>query len=151
MRSLVVATLVAFVKSASAVDKNEDKGKDAAVAFLKAVKAKDADAVMKASAVPFAYKDGEKIATLTELDSLKKWVKERLAEVKVVNDIPTEVAKITPFSELKDKIKDEEMRKTIEDVVGKDGFIAYISVDGKTIPLLVRIKESKAVVVGLAK
>ena len=53
MRLLAIATLIAFGASpVSAADKNEDKAKEAAVAFLKAVKSKDVDAVLKTRETP---------------------------------------------------------------------------------------------------
>ena len=152
MRPLVTALLIAFAaSSATAADKNEDKAKAAAVTFLKAVKAKDVDAVLKASAAPFAYRDGEKVAVLKDADALKKWLKEKLDEIKDADKVPTELAAIHTFADIKDKIKDEEQRKTIEEVVGKDGFIAVVAADGKMIPILVRIKDDKAIVVGLGR
>jgi uncharacterized Ntn-hydrolase superfamily protein len=152
MRPLAVALLIAFAAApGSAADKNEDKAKEAAVAFLKAVKAKDVDAVMKASAVPFAYRENDKITVLKDADALKKWVKERLDEVKEPDKVPTELVAIHTFADIKDKIKDEEQKKIIEEVVGKDGFLAVVSGDGKMIPILVRIKDDKAIVVGLGR
>ncbi|MBN9119862.1 MAG: hypothetical protein J0I06_11995 [Planctomycetes bacterium] len=152
MRPFTAALLVAFAASAaSAADKSEDKARDAAVAFLKAVKAKDLDAVVKVSAVPFAYRDGDKVVVLKETDALKKWLKEKLDEVKGADKVPTELAAIHAFADIKEKIKDAEQQKTIEDVVGKDGFVAVVSADGKMIPILVRIKDGKATVVGLGR
>ncbi len=151
MRALVVALLVAFAAPVSAADKNEDKAKEAAVAFLKAVKAKDADAVMKVSAAPFAYREGEKVAVLKDTDALKKWVKERLDSIKDAKDVPTEINMVLAYADIKEKIKDEEQRKQLEDVVGKDGFVAVVSADGKMVPILVRIKDGKATVVGLGR
>jgi hypothetical protein len=152
MRPLAVVLLVAFAApSAPAADKNEDKAKEAAIAFLKGVKAKDVDAVLKVSAVPFAYREGDKVSVLKDADALKKWVKEKLDEVKDADKVPTDLAAIHPFADIKEKIKDEEQRKTIEEVVGKDGFIAVVSADGKMVPILVRIKDDKAIVVGLGR
>src|SRR4051812_15769985 len=91
------AALVAFVAPVSAADKNEEKAKEAVTAFLKAVKAKDADAVMKVSAAPFAYKDGEDVTVLKDTDALKKWVKERLAEIGNTDKLPTEADQMHTF------------------------------------------------------
>ena len=152
MRPLAVALLVAFAASSvSAADKNEEKAKDAVVAFLKAVKAKDADAVMKVSAAPFAYKDGEDVAVLKDTDALKKWVKERLEELKDTDKVPTEISEFHTYAEIKEKIKNEEHRKKIEEVLGKDGYVAVIMADGKMVPILVRIKDGKAAVVGFGR
>lgn len=151
MRSLAVALLVVFAAPVSAADKNEDKAKAAAVAFLKAVKAKDADAVMKVTAAPFAYRDGEKVAVLKDAAALKTWVKEQLDNVKDADKVPTEVGAVHAFADIKEKIKDEEQRKQLEEVVGKDGFVCVVSADGKMIPILVKVKDGKATVVGLGR
>ena len=152
MRPLAVALLVAVAAApVSAADKNEDKAKEAAIAFLKAVKSKDVDAVLKVSAAPFAYREGDKVAVLKDTDALKTWLKEKLDEIKEPDKVPTELAAIHTFADIKDKIKDADQQKTIEEVVGKDGFIAVVSADGKMIPILVRIKDGKATVVGLGR
>lgn len=149
MRSLAVGLLVAFAASpASAADKNEDKAKEAAVAFLKAVKAKDADAVMKASAAPFAHREGGEIGVVKDEAEHKKWIKGKLDEIKDADKVPTEVEKVVPFAELKAKLEADDQKK-VEEVVGKDGFVAMIEVDGKMVVILVRIKDGKAKVVGI--
>jgi hypothetical protein len=147
----VIFGAVLAAAPASAADKNEDKAKEAAVAFLKAVKAKDADAVVKVSAAPFAYKDGEDVAVLKDTDALKKWVKERLEELKDTDKVPTEISEFHTWAEIKEKVKNEEHRKKIEEVLGKDGYVAVIMADGKMVPVLVRIKDGKAQVVGLGR
>ena len=151
MRPLAAALLLALAAPVPAADKNEDKARTAAVAFLKAVKTKDVEAVLKASAVPFAYRENDKVVVLKDADALKKWLKERLDEIQGADRVPTELAAIHPFADLREKIKDAEQRKTIEAVVGKDGFIAVVSADGKMIPILVRIKDDGATVVGLGR
>jgi|GEM_PF-2985706 len=147
---LAVALLVAFVPELGiAADKNEEKAKETAVAFLKAVKAKDADAVVKLSAAPFAHREGGDISVLKDEDSLKKWVKERLEDLKDADKVPTEIEKMVPFADFKDKIPDENDRKKVEEIVGKDGFVAMISFNGTDVVMLIRIKDDKAKVVGI--
>lgn len=151
MRPLAVVLLIAATATpVSAADKNEDKAKEAAVAFLKAVKSKDVDAVLKTTAAPFIYRD-DKLNVLKDTDALKKWLKDKLDEIKDADKVPTELASITTFADIKDKIKDTEQQKQIEEVVGKDGFVAFVSADGKMIPILVRIKDGKAAVVGMGR
>lgn len=151
MRSLAITLVVAFAAPVSAADKNEDKAKEVVVAFLKAVKAKDADAVMKVSAAPFAYKDGDDITVLKDADALKKWVKEKLGEIGDTDKVPTDVKEMHTYAAIKDKIKNEEHRKKIEEVLGKDGFVAIIEADGKMMPILVRITDGKTAVVGIGR
>jgi len=149
MRLLASVVLLAFSPAAFAADKDEDKAKEAAVSLLKAIKAKDLDAVMKLSTAPFVYKDNDKPAVLKDTAALKAWIKERLDELKDADKVPTEVEKVVPFADLKEKIKDETDRKMIEDVVGKDGFAVIVSVDGKMVVIFVRIKDKTAKVVGI--
>lgn len=149
MRTLAVLTLFAFATAAVAADKPEDKAKAAAVAFLKAVKAKDADAVLKLSDVPFLYKDGS-LTTHKDADSLKKWVTEKLSQLGDPDKVPTTIDELLPFAEVKEKIKNEDERKLAEEAVGKDGFVAILSSsDGKKVAIPVRVKDGKAKVVGV--
>lgn len=149
---LLAALLFAFVATpVTAADKNEDKAKETAVAFLKAVKAKDADAVLKASAAPFAYKTGDDLSVITDADALKKWVKERFDEIGDTGKLPTAVEAMHPFADVKEKVKDEKQRKQLEEVVGKGGFVAVVSVDGRMVAILIRIKDGKAAVVGIGQ
>jgi hypothetical protein len=52
---------------------------------------------------------------------------------------------------VKDTIKDEDDRKKVEQVVGKGGYVAVMSVDGKNVVVVVRIKDGKAAVVGVGR
>src|ERR1700733_14150030 len=73
MRFLVVGVLVAFVAPVHAADKNEDKAKETAAAFLKALVAKDIDAVMKRGYTPFVFDFGHPEAkTIDKSDELKE-------------------------------------------------------------------------------
>jgi len=153
MRLLAVAVLFAFaVPTVAAEDKPEVKAKEAALALLKAVKAKDLDAIMKMTAVPFAYKDGDKPKVLKAEADVKAWIKDRLEEIKDTDKVPSELETLLPFADLKDKIEDKDDRKLVEDVVGKDGFVAIVNGDGKMVIILVKItKDGKAKIVGIGQ
>lgn len=143
------AALVLFVAPVSAADKNEDKVKGAAVAFLKAMKAKDATAALKLSDVPFIYKDGDNVGVMKDAGALKTRLKEKFDEINDTDSIPTEVKSLYKFAEIRGKIRDDAQRKTVEDILGKDGLIAVVTVDDKPLPILVRVADGKATVVGL--
>ena len=152
MRLLAVAVLIAFVGAVPAADdkaKPEDKAKAAAVAFLKAVKAKDVDAAMKLADVPFGHKhDG--LTTIKTTDELKAWMKERFDEIKDADKLPTEVKDLLPFATVKETIKDEKEKAHAEEIVGKDGFIALVEAgDGKKVAIAVRMKDGKPKVVAV--
>lgn len=87
MRPLAVLTLAAALTIGSAVqaeDKPEDKA--AAVAFMKALKAKDVDAALKEADVPFLFPDlapkGPKLDKLEKLDALATSLKSLIEKEK---------------------------------------------------------------------
>ena len=154
MRSLAVATLLTFAASpALGADKDEDKAKEAAVAFLKAVKSKDADAVLKTAELPFLTMVEGTPKVFEKADELKTDLKAKLETIKDAEKVPTEIERIAPFADLKDKIKDEDRRKAVEKVMGDaGGFVAFVkTADDKTVVILVRLKDGKAKVVGFGQ
>jgi hypothetical protein len=151
MRLLAAVVLVAFAPPLSAADKNEERARAAAGLFLKAVKAKDIDAAMRVAATPFAYRSGDKLVVIKDQDALKKWLKEKLEEIKDTEQLPTEVKSVYTFAEIKGKIRDAEQQKTIGEILGKDGFAAVFSADDKVIPILIRVKDGEAKIVGVGR
>lgn len=147
--SLVLALGVA-VPSVRAGEKEEKLAKDAIGAFLKAVKDKDADKVMKTVAAPFAYKEDGAVEVIDDEKKLKEWVTERLKVVDADN-VPAEVENFMPFDKVKENIKDEDDRKKVEKVVGKEGYVGTFSVNGTTIVVVARVKDGKAAVVGVGR
>jgi hypothetical protein len=147
MRRLTAALLVALsAAQAPAADKDEDKAKDAAVAFLKAVKSKDADAAMKTVAAPLFARENEQDKVLKDEAAVKAWVKRRLEEVKDAEKVPSKVAAVYRFQE---EVKDEEGRKVVEEVLGKDGFLVVAKANGRSLLILVRLKDGEGKVVGI--
>jgi len=145
--SLVLALGVA-VPSVRADEKSEKLAKDAFGAFLKAVKEKDTDKVMKTVAAPFAHKDGGAVEVIEDEKKLKEWIKDRLGEIDA-EKVPAEFENFQPFEKVKENITDEDDRKKVEKVVGKEGYVATVSVDGKTVVVVARVKDGKAAVVGV--
>lgn len=151
MRSLAVlfVTLAASTAPAADTDEDKDKAKDAAVTFLKAVKAKDLDAVLKAAGTPFLYRDGDKTAALKDEAALKTWMKERLDAVQVTDKLPLKVEGVQPFADVRKQITDAADRERFDQAVGKGGFVMVATADdGKAVPLYVRVTDGKARVVG---
>jgi hypothetical protein len=151
MRALAAAVLVALVAPLSAADKNEDRAREVAGQFLKALKARDADALMRAAATPFVYRAGDKVVVITDEAVLKKWLKDKLDEIKDPDTVSTEVKSLYTFTEIRDKIRDKEQQKTVERVLGKGGFAAVFSADDKVIPILIRVTDGKAKIVGVGR
>lgn len=149
MRVLPALALLAGCAPAVAADKPEDQAKEAAAALLKAVKARDPDAVMKLADVPFLYRDGG-LASHTEAAALKKWLGEKLQEVKDADKVPTAADEVLPIAAVKDVIKGAADRALAEEVIGTDGFLAVVAAaDGKKVGIAVRVRDGKARVVGL--
>jgi hypothetical protein len=153
MRTFAAAVLIACTALPGfAADKNEDKAREAAVAYMKAMKARDADAALKVADVPFGYRDGDTSAVIKDTAALKKWLKEKIEEIKDADAVPTEVKTLVAFAQLKEKVKDSEQLKAVEDVIGKDGFIVmFITPDEKMLPILVRMRDGKAKIVGVGR
>ena len=159
MRPLAVLTLAAGLTIGTAVqadDKPEDKAKATAVAFAKALKAKDVDATLKEADVPFLFPDlapkGPKLDKLEKLDALATSLKS-LIEKKV--ELPIAVGKVLSVAELK-KAADKDPQTTdfakqILDVGGADGFLVSLNDDKNQEAgiLLVRIRGGSAKVVGI--
>ncbi|AMV23746.1 hypothetical protein VT84_04990 [Gemmata sp. SH-PL17] len=154
MRPLAVALLVAFAAPVSAADKDEEKVKDVSLAFLKAVKAKDLDAVMKTVDVPFIL-DG-KSEPITKPEELKDALKPFLEKVKPEN-VPTELGTLLDGPALRKQFEGKEKEREkqladIEKILGKTGYVMLLVRDGKERGgILVRIKDGQAKVVGIPK
>jgi hypothetical protein len=152
MRTLSVALVLAIAGSlTAAADKDEDKAKEATLAFLKALKAKDLDAVMKTVDVPYLMEDAkDPIAKTEELKDKMRTLLEKVKPEKIPDDV-SKALDATAFRKLaqeKGRLKGIEM---MEKAIGKTGFAMLLVKDGKERGLvLVRIKDGTAKVVGIA-
>ena len=149
MRTLAVLLAVALAAPpAPAAEKNEEKAKEAAAAFLKAVKARDVKAAMKASGLPFVHHEGGKTSVIGDEVAMEFWLEPRFAKIKDADELPTGVTEVAPVAKFRETIKDAALRSWVATAAGKDGFVAK---GPKVDPLLVRIKDGKAVVAGIVK
>jgi len=148
---LVAAALAVAAPQVCAADKDEDKAKEVSLAFLKAVKAKDLDAVMKTVDTPFLMESQGPIAKPDELKDAMKTFLEKVNPDKV----PSEVGTVLDLPALRKKIKekaDEKEVEKIEKILGKTGYVVMLKVDGKERGgLLVQVKDGQAKVVGIPK
>jgi len=156
MRLLAVALLLAFAAaSVSAADKDEDKAKEVTLAFLKAVKAKDLDAVMKTVDVPYLNDEKGDFKVIEKVEDLKADLKMKLEKIKDTEKIPTEVGEVLDLPAIRKKVagkKAEEELKHIEKVLGEKGYVVMLGKpDDERGAVLVRIKDGKAKVVGLPR
>jgi hypothetical protein len=148
MRPLAAVLLLAFAASpAVAADKDEDKAKEAALALLKAVKAKDLDAVMKVVDVPFILEDTKVVAKTDELKAALKPLLEDLKPEK----LPDAAGAVLDLPAIRKKLKDrEKVLAEVEKVLGKTGYAVVMTRDGKEHgAVLVRIKDGQAKAVGI--
>src|SRR5215510_3558858 len=130
---LVAAALAVAAPQVCAADKDEDKAKEVSLAFLKAFKAKDLDAVMKTVDVPFAWDSDGEAEIITKRDELKAKMK-ALLETEETDRIPTEVGTVADIPTVKKKLTSERAKKEfelVEKVVGKTGFVVMTAQDGK--------------------
>jgi hypothetical protein len=155
MRTLAIALTVAFTTPAFAADKDEDKAKEAAVAFMKAVKAKDLDALMKTVDVPFLMTVAKEPKVLEKTDEVKAELKMALEKLADTERVPTEVLEVLDAPALRKKLegkKDADVIKMVEKVLGEKGYAVVVGKEGASRgAVLVRIKDGKAVVVGLPR
>ena len=151
MRLFAVAVLLAFAASpALAADKDEDKAKEVAVAFLKALKAKDLDAILKTVDVPFLFEDAKEL--VTKPDDLKAQWEKFLPKVKP-EKIPSEVGMVIDvpaFTKQAVAASEKKEAALVEKLVGKTGYIVFFNPPkGRAMPVLVRIKDGQAKVAGI--
>jgi hypothetical protein len=151
MRTLAALLIVCVGSAQVRADANADDAKEVAVAFLKGLKAQDVDAVLKVTAAPFADCYGVNRNLIKDETALKKWVKEWIEQLTDPALVPTELGAIHTYETVREMIRDEDVRELLDDVVGKGGFVAVVRTDGKLLPILVRIKDGKASVVGLGR
>jgi hypothetical protein len=157
MRFFAVSLVVVFTAPAFAADKDEEKAKEAATVFLKGLKEKDLDAMMKVADVPFAFdadrQDPRMIEKRDELkEKMAKFIDGAVPEKVKALEVGT-VYDMAGFAKyIKDLGKAEsgsDFVKQAEKLAGKDGRIAMLVIKGgKEVPgFLIRFKEGKAFVV----
>jgi hypothetical protein len=163
MRPFAVVLLFAVISTlAYGADKDEDKAKEMVAVFIKALKAKDIDAVMKTVDVPFFMRDKES-KLIEKTEDVKTTLKGLLAELKDPAMIPSEIVSVHDLPALRklvmDKSKDNKDKDSdkvkkelelLEKALGEKGYAVVIGRDGKPHGgVLIRIKGGTAKVVGL--
>jgi hypothetical protein len=156
MHLLALTLFIAAPVPATAADKDEDKAKEVVTAFLKAVVAKDADALMKTVDVPFVIELGAPSAkTIEKADELKeglgKLVKGADSDLVAMFKVGKvyDAAGIAKYAE-DNKLPD--LPKQAEKLVGKTGrMVMIVGKMGKEELVLVRFKDGKALIASLPK
>ena len=154
MRTFFLTLLFGCASSvAVAQDKDEDKAKAAAVAFLKAIKSKDVAAVMKTADVPFMLADRNMPKVVEKTDDLKTELTGLVEKIKDVEKIPQEAAMVYDLPAIRKKLEDrkkDEILRSVEKVLGGKGYVVTMKREARESgAVLVRVKDGKAVVVGI--
>ena len=154
MKLIACLSLVFLASPARAADKDEEKAKEVTLAFLKAVKAKDLDAVMKTVDVPFFLGPGGDEELITKTDDLRAKLKAFIAGT-TPDNVPDEVGVVLDMAAVRKKVDGAEKDKILERIdaiAGKTGVVVMFLKDGKPRGgLVVRLKDGQATVVGIPK
>jgi hypothetical protein len=156
MRALSVVLLVVFDSPSYAVDTDEDKAKEVVKAFLKAVAAKDIDAVMKTVDVPFVINFGSpKARTLDKAEELKEGMAKVIRTAEPETFKALEVGKVYDMAGLAKYAKEKnmpELAEQAEKLVGKPGRMVMLKTGEKEEwGFLIRFKDGKAFVACVPK
>jgi len=154
MRALaLLLTLLSYSVSSSADSKDEDAAKEAAVNFAKALKAKKIDDLMMTVDVPFAWLiDDPSLKPYEKTEDLKKMIQSKLDNIKDTSGIATDISKVLDSAAILKLSQGKKDSGAIEKAIGDNGFCLILGKNGKSeTPLLVRIKDGKAKVVGMMK
>ena len=153
---LTGAFIVLALPPAPAAETDADKAKAAVTAFLAALKAKDIDAVVKTTDVPFVLGFARvEEQTFDTADALKAALKPILKQIDP-DTLPTAVGTVSDMDALAKKAKEqggEKVYAAMEKHVGKSGYMVRVPTqDGKdSYGVLVRMKGGKAYVAATTK
>ena len=149
MRLLITAALLLLVApQVAAADDDEEKVKEAAKGYLKALRSKDVDVVMKTVDLPFLYEwKSEPTAMPVELrKSFERFLKNIKTE-----QLPTKIGRLVDMQGVR-KLFEQKTKQKAEDVVGENGFAVFLEREGQELgAILIRFKDGKAVVVGMPR
>jgi hypothetical protein len=162
MRALFIGLFVVFAAPTYGADKEEDKAKQVTEVFLKAVIAKDIDAVMKTVDVPFVWNlVAENENTTQEREQLQRVWTEALKRIDPAKAMALQVGKVYDMaafaSYAKNNLKGDKAKRLTEraeKLVGKSGYMVMYVVKGeeKEVPgALIRIKDGKAFVASVER
>jgi hypothetical protein len=150
--AVLLAALV--VSSAPAADE-ERQAKEAAVAFLKAAKAKDVDTMLKYATVPYTSQSMGRPKVCEKESELKGEFTRWVGSLKDTSKLSTDVLHVLTLQEAMKaaglKEGDKDYQRTAR-VLGKDGLVVVMGKADMPGPLvLVAFKEGRAKVVGMPK
>jgi alpha-glucosidase (family GH31 glycosyl hydrolase) len=155
----VCAVLVCGVARAADDEKPQDKAKAVAVAFAKAINARDVDAMMRVSNVPFYVslksKDTETVF-FEKAEDLKADMKQRLGELRADRRLSETVEAVYTVEEMFKRVVgvvnpyDQDFKR-LREVLGENGYWIVLGADpdkSHAILMVTISKDGKAKVVG---
>jgi hypothetical protein len=133
----------------SGAETAEEQAKAAVAVFIKAVKARDVDGVMKIADVPW-FTDEKKL--IKNRDDLKAYVSKKLEGLKDPDQIPVNIRRVQTWEKFDQKKKlDADEQKLVNEALGKNGLIVVVGRGDEDAGfLLIRVDAGKAKVVGVA-
>jgi len=148
----IVAVLFAAVgpvRAAEPDDKTKMKAKEVVEQFIKAIKAEDLDALLKIIDVPWLHDN----KVIKDKDDQKATIKKAFDD-KDFSNLSAEIREYHTYGDVREKLK-EDRREKVDEVLSKEDVIVMIQLDTgdgnkRRNGVLVKIKDGKAKVVGLA-
>jgi hypothetical protein len=143
-----VAGVLLILAPARAEDKADQQAREAVNQFMKAVKSRKIDDVMKTVQVPW-FHEGKRV--IKDRDELKQEF-EKLFEKRDFAGLTFEIKDVASYGSVRTKVNEKE-RELLDQVVEKEDRVVLITLDSKMkeekITLLVKERQGKAAVVGL--
>jgi hypothetical protein len=156
MRLLASLVFVGFsVPIAAAADKDEYKAREAAIAYLKALRAKKLDSLMQTVGTPYLEDIKGQIKLFKTSDELKTHLQAKLEALKDPSKLPDTVSEIHDLPAIRKMAvgkKGAQELQQIEKVLGKKGYVVILGEPGdESGAVLVRVVDGKALVVGIPR
>jgi hypothetical protein len=130
-------------------DERDDQARKAVADFLRALKAKDLEGILKLVDVPW-FHDGQRV--VRSRDELKT-IFQKLLDKQSFADVVQTIKRIQPYANVSAQLEPSE-RALLDEVLEKDDRIVLLNVtkEGKqqeSVVLLVRTREGKTAIVGI--
>jgi hypothetical protein len=143
--TLLIATLSFVPSDEPKVEESPPVVKKALDGYLKAVAAKDLDAMAALSGVPWLDRDSK---VIRDPDALRK------ALERVMSQLPADEGErkveVLSFKKVRDNVRDEADRKLLDDVLGPNGYFISVTEGDNLFSeriILIRLKDDKATIV----
>jgi hypothetical protein len=127
--------------------KAEAQAREVVGQFLGGLRAKDLDALKKATDVPWYDTGADRV--ITDGEELAAHLNKRMSHTEA-EKVPTTISEVAPFSATRDTVKNQELRGHLDKVLSKDDLVVRMAAKGDIVYVFVRIRDGKARVVGFS-